>query len=144
MTSTEPSPFVSRSAPEDDGDRPTPEMVTASVVSHGHGPMVEKLVAALLRETELARLIVTINRPELLELPTDPRLTVIRNARPMGFGANHNQAFQACETPYFAVINPDIELSGDTFAPLLACMIVNRAHIVAPMVVGSDGTQQDS
>jgi GT2 family glycosyltransferase len=44
----------------------------------------------------------------------------IENASPKGFGANHNQAFERCGTPWFLVLNPDIRFDSDVLGPLLA------------------------
>jgi hypothetical protein len=48
------------------------------------------------------------------------RVCVLKNSHPKGFGANHNAAFQVTESPYFAVVNPDIRLGVNPFPALLA------------------------
>jgi N-acetylglucosaminyl-diphospho-decaprenol L-rhamnosyltransferase len=87
-----------------------------SIVSHGHGPMLRELLEDLKNGLGLPfELIVTLNIPEqesfLQALETvDFPWQVLRNSKPQGFGANHNQAFQHCKSPFFLVLNPDARL----------------------------------
>lgn len=39
------------------------------------------------------------------------RFTEVFNERPAGFGRNHNRAFAFCESGFFCVLNPDVEVS---------------------------------
>lgn len=100
-----------------------------SVISHGHGaevrPLLDRLAALPPAPgLRLHRVVLTLNTPEpelaqSLRARTDwPfALTLIENPAPLGFGANHNQAFArdaqqagggggGCD--FFAVLNPDI------------------------------------
>lgn len=119
-------------------------MIAVSIVSHGHGAMVERLAAALLACPEVAQLLVTRNIPEALALPADGRLQVIDNAAPKGFGANHNAAFAHCAQPFFCPLNPDIELDGNPFPALLAALERDGAALAAPLVRAPDGGVEDS
>lgn len=119
-------------------------MITVSIVSHGHGVMVNKLVSQLLACSDITRIIVTLNLPESLALPVDVRVQVIENSLPQGFGANHNAAFTKCETPYFCVLNPDIELIGNPFSVLAEQLTAGRAGLSAPLVLGSNHQVEDS
>lgn len=58
--------------------------------------MVGRLVGELLAFPEVSQIILTLNVPESVALPDDARVTVIGNAQPKGFGANHNAAFACC------------------------------------------------
>ena len=69
-------------------------MIAVSVVSHGHGAMVQKLVDQILACPEVGHVIVTHNIPEASILFSDSRVDVVINPSPIGFGANHNLAFQ--------------------------------------------------
>lgn len=125
-----------------------PGVVTVSVVSHGQGELLAGLLADLqaLAPTTVKRLIVTLNLDEPLPpLPPWPQGTieVIRNLRPLGFGANHNQAFRRCRTEWFAVLNPDLRLAIDVFAPLVAEAAPGDA-LLSPAIVESDGAPADS
>lgn len=121
--------------------------VTASVVSHGQGALLAQLLADLyrVRPPSLAHLIVTLNvpepRPDLARAPF--RVTLIENPRPLGFGANHNQAFAHCESPWFCVLNPDLRIADDFLAPMLAAAGPQDV-VLAPLVLDADGARADS
>ncbi len=66
------------------------------------------------------------------------------NPHPMGFGANHNQAFKLSSGQYFCVLNPDIRLDSDPFPALLSGLRDPGVGVVAPLVLGPDGTLEDS
>jgi GT2 family glycosyltransferase len=83
--------------------------------------------------------------PENLCLPEDDeRVEVIRNTFPLGFGENHNQAFQRIGEVYFCPLNPDIALLGNPFAKLVAAMEHSDSEISAPRVVSPEGHPEDS
>jgi N-acetylglucosaminyl-diphospho-decaprenol L-rhamnosyltransferase len=119
-------------------------MVTASIVSHGHGVMVRGLVEDLLRCPEVARVFVTQNVSEKTEYPEDGRFQIIRNAKPSGYGANQNAAFAIAKSPFFCVLNPDIRLKENPFSQLLAAFNEQSVALVAPRIVAPDGSEEDS
>jgi N-acetylglucosaminyl-diphospho-decaprenol L-rhamnosyltransferase len=119
-------------------------MVTASIVSHGHGIMVRGLVEDLLRCPEVARIIVTHNVPENTEYPEDQRVEIFRNDKPRGYGANQNAALATTKTPVFCVLNPDIRLMENPLPRLLDVINEQPAALVAPKIVAEDGTEEDS
>ena len=121
-----------------------PWFVSISIVSHGHGAMVERLVTDLLNYPEVGQLIVTCNIPESLLLPKDTRIVLIDNPRPTGFGANHNAASNQCNQPYFCLLNPDIQFENNPFPMLLAALEETGAAIAAPLVKNSLGEVADS
>ena len=99
--------------------------ITISIVSHGQLALVRPLLDQLDRFSRgsIAKVVLTLNIPEpdlLSGLEWGFPLERIENAQRMGFGANHNQAFQGCHTPWFLVPTPDIRFDGDVLAPLLA------------------------
>lgn len=127
------------------------DQLTLSIVSHGHEALVEALVRQLAETRELdgVRLIVTLNKQgERFDIEEDLtsrlRISIIRNPSPLGFGANHNQAFQRCETEWFAVLNPDLSLPNDVFTALIANATELNAALVAPLVINSEGRVEDS
>ena len=67
-------------------------MVTTSIVSHGHGQMVARLVDDLFACPEVLRIEITQNVSEEVAYSSDPRLDVRGNAAQRGYGANHNTA----------------------------------------------------
>lgn len=119
-------------------------MITVSVVSHGHGDMVSRLIRQLLNHPEISSVILTLNVHESLVLPVDERITVRENSKPLGFGANHNAAFMQSDTPFFCVLNPDIELIVNPFPALCAQLKKNGAGLCAPLILGTDGAVEDS
>lgn len=121
--------------------------VTVSVVSHGQGDMVAVLLRDLDRCTTVHQVLLTQNIPESeVECPESlrARLVVIRNDRPKGFAANHNQAFRQCETALFAVVNPDIRLGQDPFPRLIEAVMEDSCGLAAPAVRNPEGAVEDS
>lgn len=118
--------------------------VVTSVVSHGHGLMVWRLVDQLVACPEVAQVIVTLNIPEVVPDVLDRKVVLLRNELPKGFGANHNAAFTLARGSFFCVINPDIELLENPFAALLAAMNDSSFALAAPLVVAPDGSHEDS
>lgn len=99
--------------------------VTVSIVSHGQLELVRPLLEQLDRFSRAltAKVVLTLNIPEpdlLAGASWGFEIERIENAVPLGFGANHNQAFDRCATPWFLVLNPDIRFDRDVLAPLIA------------------------
>ena len=114
---------------------------TISVVSHGHGKMVAELLRNLIKYDldQISKVIITINSPsvdpDLVDLSASIKGHVVPlelmwliNLQPIGFGNNHNNASALCETEYFGVLNPDIQLQSSNFANLLVAL--------EPLVIG--------
>lgn len=126
-------------------------MLTLSVVSHGQGLLLDRLLTQLDRQPSLAdvQVVVTLN---LADEPFDasryPRLSIValRNAQPRGFGANHNAAFRFCQTTWFGVLNPDLTLpDGEPFTQLmLSGATAERVAAIAPRIVNARGQSEDS
>jgi GT2 family glycosyltransferase len=136
------APLMSGRAPDD-----AAPAFTISIISHGQGRYCAQLLADLAQHSAgaLARVVLTLNIPE--ELRPDPQLPfpvqVLRNEQPRGFGANHNQAFRHCQTPLFAVLNPDLRLAVDPFPALARWLADPATGIVAPVVREPDGSVAD-
>jgi N-acetylglucosaminyl-diphospho-decaprenol L-rhamnosyltransferase len=85
-----------------------------SIVSHGHGQLVEGLLGQLAATgaAEIEQVIVTHNLPAAPIPRSDWPFALAEtfNPQPLGFGANHNRAFAQCATEFFCVLNPDITL----------------------------------
>jgi len=120
------------------------QRITVSIVSHGHGPQVALLVRQVLADHLVDRLVLTLNIKESLDLPDDPRLLLIENPEPKGFGANHNQAFAHCDTTYYCVLNPDVILHENALERLLRCVSAPEVGVAGPLVLSSSGHQEDS
>lgn len=125
------------------------ERISVSIVSHGQGALAAALLddlAKYCRDTPM-EVLLTLNLPE--PLPFDPAqypFPVLRidNPQPMGFGANHNQAFERSSGVFFCVLNPDIRLSHNLFPALLAAMVDPSVGLSAPSVLSPAGTPEDS
>lgn len=117
--------------------------VTVSVVSHGHGADVLCLLSDLVAfsQPSVYEVIVTCNVPELslsstLQTQSWPfRVTLLNNPYPLGYGSNHNQAFQHCSTPYFAVLNPDIRFKVNPFPALCHALQPSQSGCAYPWSV---------
>lgn len=123
--------------------------ITLSVVSHSQINLVSELLDDL--ESHCAEscfeVILTLNLNE--NLPFDVSkfsypIKVVRNAMPLGFGANHNQAFKLASGRFFCVVNPDIRLTNNPFAQLLSGLDDSTNGVVAPLVFGKEGAIEDS
>jgi GT2 family glycosyltransferase len=122
--------------------------IAFSVVSHGHDLELGELLADLARlPLPGAEVLVTLNTPTCAaprsgSWPFD--LTCIRNRRPLGFGANHNQAFARSRAPWFCIINPDVRFIDDPFATLLGFFDDPSIALVAPRLCSKARVIQDS
>lgn len=117
--------------------------VTVSIVSHGHGMMVTSLVNQLLKCAEVEAIVVTYNVPEVPDLPISSRVQTLHNVGPKGFGANHNAAFGLCKTPWFLVLNPDVELLDNPFPAMLRAATPMDVGVTSPKAVGAGGLPED-
>ena len=122
-------------------------LVTISIVSHRHGALVQELLGDIERHCTGVEVLLTVNVEEALGFDTTRfgyPLRIIRNARPKGFGANHNAAFVRAAGGYFCVLNPDIRLNQNPFPPLIAILADERVGVAAPRIVSPSGEIEDS
>ena len=119
-------------------------VIDVSVVSHGHGHVVGKLVADLKSFPEIGRIIVTRNIADADGVVESDRVLLIQNVTPKGFGANHNAAFVNATATFFCVLNPDIEFRFNPFPALITSLYGCGASMLAPAVVNSTGSPEDS
>lgn len=125
--------------------------LVVSVVSHGHGALVNTLLADLARFSacSVQRVVLTLNLPEpepIVPVQGWPfTVQVRRNAAPLGFGANHNLALAGASEPFVCVLNPDAELNGsDPFAALVQAAALPGAGCAYPIQLNAQGQPQDS
>lgn len=137
-------------------------MLVVSIVSHGHGEQALALLRQIGQASQMQpplpmRVVLTLNlpEPELAAAGRQPwpfDLVVQANARPQGFGANHNQAFARHAEPFwatqaaqaaFAVLNPDVTLLGNPWPALMQALAQPQTGCVWPRQLGADGLPQD-
>ena len=123
-----------------------------SVVSHGHGATVAKVLGDLHRHLAATphELILTLNAGEddafVSDLPTSllARLHVIRNSVARGFGANHNAALRDRNADFFLIADPDLAVPDPIFVDLQAALTQPHSGIVAPLAVTPAGAPEDN
>jgi N-acetylglucosaminyl-diphospho-decaprenol L-rhamnosyltransferase len=123
-------------------------LISVSLVSHGHAAMVASVLADLRQHRPTGtEVILTLNIAE--PLPFDPQsypfpLRIVRNARPRGFAANHNAAFEVSHGEFFCILNPDIRLTSDPFPPLVEELQDASVGVAAPLILSPEGRIEDS
>jgi GT2 family glycosyltransferase len=75
---------------------------------------------------------------------SDPRLIVIFNLEQHGYVRNHNLNFDLEKSDYFVVLNPDIRLICNKIDLLTRHFSSADVGVVAPAVVSSDHSLEDS
>jgi N-acetylglucosaminyl-diphospho-decaprenol L-rhamnosyltransferase len=121
--------------------------VTVSIVSHQQMHWLGELLNQLARHGAemIEAVVLTSNVPESMDVPTDHLPFAVRrviNAQAQGFGANHNQAFKSCQTPWFLVMNPDVRWSANVVGQLLA-RAQERTAVLAPQEIWWQGEPID-
>lgn len=142
--------------------------IDISIVSHRHGGMVlgclERLQVSLGALAGACRVWVTLNLPEpnlesaLARRAWSFEIKLLRNASPLGFGANHNQAFTQSRAAqestssadagrWFLVMNPDIEWPADAQSFWQSLLVqderTSRVGLLCPTQVDVLGHRQD-
>lgn len=132
----------------------SPNELVVSVVSHGHGLAVRSLLYQLAAQAQggagpVRRVVLTLNMPE--PEPEPPHegwpfvLQTICNARPVGFGANHNRALAGATEAFVCLLNPDVELTtSEPFGPLVAAAALPATGCAYPVQIDAQGRRQDS
>jgi N-acetylglucosaminyl-diphospho-decaprenol L-rhamnosyltransferase len=124
-------------------------VISISVVSHGQDDLVRDVLNDLSRFSDSMHIeiILTRNVPEGLPFTAQDfpyPVTVVENASPKGFGANHNAAFQLAAGEWFIVLNPDIRMPKNPFPILLEEIERRRGAVIAPAVLSPTGKIEDS
>lgn len=123
--------------------------ISVSIVSHGQAALVEHLLCDIEKHCggQSIEIVLTLNLEETLPFSSDNfsfPLRIIRNMTPLGFAANHNQAFLLASGRYFCVMNPDIRLDRSPFNALIAGLEYPAAGLAVPLVLGPSGEHEDS
>jgi GT2 family glycosyltransferase len=125
------------------------ELLSVSIVSHSQGALVAELLSDLATHCygTPMEVLLTLNLPETLpcDLSRFPfPVVVINNPRPLGFGANHNQAFERSTGEFFCALNPDVRLAHDPFPAMRSALAEPGVGLVAPRVLNPEGLPEDS
>lgn len=125
--------------------------LVVSIVSHGHGALVQSLLHQLAQWSahSVSRVVLIQNLAEPApQAPADGwpfEVNVILNESPRGFGANHNAALNDAAEEFVCVLNPDVRLlAHDPLADLVAACGVKGAGCAYPTQVDEQGRVQDS
>jgi len=118
--------------------------ITVSLISHGHGRMVQILTQDLKQFSEVSRVFLTQNIPEPRMPYCSGQVKLQVNAQPRGYGANHNAAFRHVRTPYFCVLNPDLRIRQNPFPDLLKAMEDRSVGVCGPRITTPNGIPEDS
>jgi len=125
---------------------------TVSIVSHGHGAGVTRVITDIHRALGAVphRFVLTLNAGEdaaFVEALPDSvraRLRLIVNARPRGFGANHNAALRDADSDFVVAADPDLAIDHPIFGALDAALSDPRCGIVAPLAETPEGVVEDN
>lgn len=123
--------------------------LSISVVSHRQIDLVQHLLFDINKycNGHSFELIITVNEEEILPFEVDKfpfPIKIIMNPKPIGFAANHNQAFAQAVGRFFCVMNPDIRLFDDPFPTLIDVFQSSSMGVVAPLVISERGDIEDS
>ena len=126
-------------------------IATLSIVSHGHGRLVESLLRDLAQQDgiDAFNVVLTLNLPgERFDPASGLGLALGRQTqrRSLRLRRNHNQALRGAEGDWFVVLNPDIRIA-DRHA-LLRLLSgnpdVGSAALRAPVILNPSGGVEDS
>lgn len=119
-----------------------------SIVSHGQGELVKKLLKSLISKNFISldyEIIITLNKEEptnFLKEFENLNIKVIKNKKEKGFAENHNFAFMESSKSYFIISNPDIEIQdlGNLFDEPLDI----GQCITCPLIFNTNGEREDN
>lgn len=124
-------------------------MISISVVSHGQGSLIKKLLKDLNDITNIFNIevILTINIIEEIhfgESEYNFNLLLINNDKPKGFGENHNYASNFAKGNFFCVCNPDIRIDINIWSELIKSIGGDNVGVVSPIVYDFEGNLSDA
>lgn len=125
--------------------------VSVSIVSHGHGLLVENLLADLRSQTIASSIEVILTRnlqgEEIAwDVPDETlgAMRIVDNPVSRGFGANHNSAAQHATGELLVICNPDISIPDSNLMNALIGHVESRKFdLAAPRVCRPDGGTED-
>jgi N-acetylglucosaminyl-diphospho-decaprenol L-rhamnosyltransferase len=126
--------------------------LTVVIVNFNSGPYLARCLASLdadLAAVEWTGVVVdnasTDGSVDSMSAAGDGRVTVIRNATNIGFGAAVNQAARGTSGTLLWLINPDCEIEVGAFEALRETLSEDpRCAVAAPQLLNADGSVQES
>jgi len=122
--------------------------VDLSIVSHGQGFLVEKLLKDLARyQDSFDKIVITLNVPESdfdVDVLLQDKIVYVHNDTPAGFGANHNAAVALCESEIVCILNPDLRVESSPFDNLLETVSRQGVSLVGPRILSVDGKEEEN
>jgi N-acetylglucosaminyl-diphospho-decaprenol L-rhamnosyltransferase len=115
-------------------------------VIHDSAPDLERLLDSIERELDPAPAVVVVDSGSSdggAELARSRGAIVTSLGGNRGFGAGCNAGLELVEAPVTALVNPDVELLDDGLSRL-AAEAAQRDALLAPRLLNSDGSVQDS
>ena len=119
-----------------------------SIVSHGQGELVKKLLKSLISKNFISldyEIMITFNKEEptnFLKEFENLNIKVIKNKKEKGFAENHNFAFMESSKSYFIISNPDIEIQD--FGNLFDESLDISEFITCPLIFDKKGELEDN
>ena len=125
------------------------QAVTVVIVNYNAGPQLQQCLssaAADLADVAWRAIVVdnaSADRRALDQLPQ--RVALIRNEANRGFGAAVNQATRQDDAPLLWLLNPDSRVVAGAFSAMRMTLERHKdCAVVAPQLLNSDGTTQES
>ena len=123
-----------------------PAGVGVVIVAHDSGAFLQAGVQSVLAQAGALQVVVVDNAScdgSIERLPTDARLTLLRNAENRGFGAACNQGAARCEAGLLLFLNPDCELPPGALEQLCDIIEANpQIGLLGAQLLDTDGTPQ--
>ncbi|WP_078085552.1 glycosyltransferase [Microbulbifer mangrovi] len=132
-----------------------PHKIFISIVSHGHTRnLAEELQPhtwGSYRDKIIPVVLTNIQDEKLEKFCNKHELPLLRNTKPLGFGANNNKIYQfakdslgLCSEDYFFCINPDVITTTEDIMMIANIMQSKNYSIAAPNLIKPDGTPDDN
>ena len=123
-------------------------LVTAIVVNYRSGDHLKTCLAGLLEDDRhLSKLLVVENAsgddshlPAILAAETDDRVTLTMSPVNLGLAGGVNLLLKQVETPYLAILNPDVTVDPQWLGPLVAEMEKDPSVAVTCPMILIEGT----
>ena len=122
-----------------------------SIVNHNNRRLLGPFLSSILAETRhLSFMIYVVDNASrdgsaAMVAEMFPQVTLIRNANPQGFAANHNQVLRRAKGRYYVLLNDDMLLIDNAFHQMVRFMDVHaEVGAVGCKLLKQDGTTQRS